>query len=75
MKALLQMESNFYILRDESQFDLVSCEGRSHSRTLRRMFHSEDIGVSLLGSLKVGDLTSSHYFYLTCPCNHLYYFG
>ncbi|XP_021647982.2 CST complex subunit CTC1 isoform X2 [Hevea brasiliensis] len=53
MKALLQMESNFYILRDESQFDLVSCEGRSHSRTLRRMFHSEDIGVSLLGSLKI----------------------
>lgn len=61
MRAPLQMERNFHILHDDTQFNLVSFKGRSPSMTLRRMFRSEDIGVSLLGSLKVGDLTSSVY--------------
>ncbi|WCJ35364.1 conserved telomere maintenance component 1 [Euphorbia peplus] len=38
---------------DKTQSGLPSCEGRSHSQSLRRIFRSDDIGFSLLGSLKI----------------------
>ncbi|XP_015575646.2 CST complex subunit CTC1 isoform X1 [Ricinus communis] len=53
MKVLVQLERNCRIWPGNSSSSLLSCKGRSHGRTLRRIFQSEDIGVSLLGSLKI----------------------
>lgn len=41
------------ILQDNNQHSLLSCEGRSYGQSIRKVFPSEDIGIVLIGSLKV----------------------
>jgi len=44
--------------QEKSRFNLLSHERTSYCLPLRRNFSSEDIGILLLGSLKVRDVTS-----------------
>ncbi|XP_015884731.3 CST complex subunit CTC1 isoform X3 [Ziziphus jujuba] len=41
------------ILQDNNQHSLLSCEGRSYGQSIRKVFPSEDIGIVLIGSLKI----------------------
>ncbi|XP_065847135.1 CST complex subunit CTC1 isoform X2 [Euphorbia lathyris] len=50
-REMLQ-HNHCYTKCHKTQSSLPSCEGRSHSQSLKRIFRSDDIGFSLLGSLK-----------------------
>ncbi|XP_050236742.1 CST complex subunit CTC1 [Mercurialis annua] len=52
-KMLLQLESNSETFPDNWLSSLLSCKANNHGQPFRRIFQSEDIGASLLGSLKV----------------------
>ncbi|CAB4296424.1 unnamed protein product [Prunus armeniaca] len=52
MRAL-QLENSCEKLHDDKKYSLQLCEGRSHVQSVRKIFSSEDMGVSLMGSLKV----------------------
>lgn len=52
MRAV-QLENSCEKLHDDKKYSLQFCEGRSHVQSVRKIFSSEDIGVSLMGSLKV----------------------
>ncbi|KAF3446226.1 hypothetical protein FNV43_RR11405 [Rhamnella rubrinervis] len=49
----LQLKNENKILRDSNQYNLLSCEGRSYCRPIRKIFSSEDIGIILIGNLKI----------------------
>lgn len=49
----LQVRNENKILRDSNQYSLLSCEGRSYGQSTRKIFSSEDIGITLIGNLKV----------------------
>lgn len=49
----LQLRNENKILRDSTQDGLLSCEGRSYGQSTRKIFSSEDIGITLIGNLKV----------------------
>ncbi|PQP99936.1 CST complex subunit CTC1 isoform X1 [Prunus yedoensis var. nudiflora] len=51
MRAV-QLENSCEKLHDDKKYSLQFCEGRSHVQSVRKIFSSEDIGVSLMGSLK-----------------------
>ncbi|BBG94975.1 conserved telomere maintenance component 1 [Prunus dulcis] len=55
MRAV-QLENSCAKLHDDKKYGLQFCEGRSHVQSVRKIFSSEDIGVSLMGSLKNNDL-------------------
>ncbi|CAL8100115.1 unnamed protein product [Prunus armeniaca] len=55
MRAL-QLENSCEKLHDDKKYSLQLCEGRSHVQSVRKIFSSEDMGVSLMGSLKNNDL-------------------
>ncbi|KAK9270684.1 hypothetical protein L1049_026266 [Liquidambar formosana] len=50
-KALLHVEKDCKIMNN--RYNLVSCEGKYYDQSIRRIFSSEDIGIVLLGSLKI----------------------
>lgn len=47
------MGNDIKILQDNKQYSLLSCEGRSYGQSIKKVFSSEDIGILLIGSLKV----------------------
>ncbi|KAM1133584.1 hypothetical protein ACFX19_043527 [Malus domestica] len=51
MKAV-QLESNCGNFHDNKKYSLQFCEGTSHVQSVRKIFSSEDLGVTLIGSLK-----------------------
>ncbi|KAK3039376.1 hypothetical protein RJ639_027625 [Escallonia herrerae] len=52
---LLKRETYSGILENGNQTCPVFCEGKSHGQTFRQILKSEDIGVVLIGSLKVNN--------------------
>ncbi|KAL7245119.1 hypothetical protein ACSBR2_000452 [Camellia fascicularis] len=53
MKMLLEWETNFGLTYNSEKYSRLSCEGLSHSLSTRRILHSEDMGVVLLGQVKI----------------------
>ncbi|KAM5574673.1 CST complex subunit CTC1 [Rosa sericea] len=51
MRAL-NLEGNSRKLHDDKQYSRQLCEGRSYVQSIRKIFSSEDIGITLIGSLK-----------------------
>ncbi|PRQ20115.1 putative CST complex subunit CTC1, plant protein [Rosa chinensis] len=45
-------EGNSRKLHDDKQYSRQLCEGRSYVQSIRKIFSSEDIGITLIGSLK-----------------------
>ncbi|XP_030950352.1 CST complex subunit CTC1 isoform X1 [Quercus lobata] len=52
---MLQRENDCKNICENNQFNLQSCEGRFYGRSIKKIITSEDMGISLLGSLKVID--------------------
>lgn len=50
---MLQRENDCKNICENNQFNLQSCEGRFYGRSIKKIITSEDMGISLLGSLKV----------------------
>ncbi|XP_050378605.1 CST complex subunit CTC1 isoform X2 [Argentina anserina] len=48
----LNLEGNSRQLHDDKQYNHQFCEGRSYVQSIRKIFSSEDIGITLIGSLK-----------------------
>lgn len=57
MKKLLELDKNSHILSKNKRYSLLSCEGKSYGRS-KMIFSSRDIGIVLLGSVKVSCLIS-----------------
>lgn len=58
IKMLLQSDSDQHLSCENSLISSLSSSGKSYSRSKRRIFPSEDMGIVLLGSLKVRNLAS-----------------
>lgn len=52
---VLRLEKDSKKLCEKNQFSLLSCEGRFYGRSIRKILTSQDIGIILLGSLKVSN--------------------
>ncbi|KAF3974532.1 hypothetical protein CMV_002140 [Castanea mollissima] len=50
---MLQQENDCKNICENNQFDPQSCEGRFYGQSIKKIITSEDMGISLLGSLKV----------------------
>ena len=61
VKSLLQMESGLKILEDCSQVNHFFEQNRLLDQSIRKILPSKDIGVSLLGNLKVSKLYDQCY--------------
>lgn len=57
---LLEWETDSNLLDDPDKNSHLSCEGLSNTRSIKRIVHSGDMGVVLLGSVKVGNLILIH---------------
>lgn len=55
----LRLEKDCKKLCEKNQFSLLPCEGRFYGRSVRKIFTSQDIGIILLGSLKVSNFCFS----------------
>ncbi|KAK9929523.1 hypothetical protein M0R45_026619 [Rubus argutus] len=53
----LKLENNCRKFHDDKQYSLQLCEGRSYVQSIRKIFSSEDIGITLIGSLKNSPLS------------------
>lgn len=61
MRAL-NLEGNSRKLHDDKQYSRQLCEGRSYVQSIRKIFSSEDIGITLIGSLKVSGFVNGYLF-------------
>ncbi|XP_055824951.1 CST complex subunit CTC1 isoform X3 [Solanum dulcamara] len=52
-KMICHQDTDFDIMGTQKEFNSISCDGRPYVLSIRKAIHSEDIGVSLLGILKV----------------------
>ena len=50
---MLRLEKDCKKMFEKNQFSLLPCEGRFYGRSVRKILTSQDIGIILLGSLKV----------------------
>ncbi|XP_027774178.1 CST complex subunit CTC1-like isoform X5 [Solanum pennellii] len=53
MKMICHQDTDFDIMGTQKESNSISCDGRQYVLSIRKAIHSEDIGVSLLGILKV----------------------
>ncbi|PSS31397.1 CST complex subunit like [Actinidia chinensis var. chinensis] len=53
MKLLLEGETDSDLMNNNEKYSRLSCEGLTYSQSTRRVLHNEDIGVILLGSVKI----------------------
>ncbi|XP_059636886.1 CST complex subunit CTC1 isoform X2 [Cornus florida] len=53
LRLLLEKKNGCDLICNGNQYSFLSCEGRSSDLPLRRFLQSEDVGVVLLGSLKI----------------------
>lgn len=67
----LKLENNCRKFHDDKQCSLQLCEGRSYVQSIRKIFSSEDIGITLIGSLKVSGCVIGYLSSLVC--NHCHY--
>lgn len=58
---MLRLENGCEKTSVNSQFRLLPCEGRFYSQSIRKILGSEDVGIILLGSLKVSSLSSPEF--------------
>ena len=56
MKMLLEWESDSNLMYNYDKYGHPSCEGFPYSQPIRRILRSEDMGVVLLGCIKVSNL-------------------
>ena len=56
MKLLLEGETDSDLMNNNKKYSRLSCEGLTYSQSTRRVLHNEDIGVILLGLVKVSNL-------------------
>lgn len=52
-KMLFHQNTDFDIMGTQKENNSISCGGRPYVLSIKKAIHSEDIGVSLLGMLKV----------------------
>lgn len=52
----------------QKEYNSISCGGRPFALSIKRAIHSEDIGVSLLGILKV---RTFYLYFLFCCCKDI----
>ncbi|XP_049358692.1 CST complex subunit CTC1 isoform X2 [Solanum verrucosum] len=52
-KMICHQDTDFNIMGTQKENNSISCDGRPYVLSIRKAIHSEDIGVSLLGILKV----------------------
>ncbi|XP_059453022.1 CST complex subunit CTC1 isoform X2 [Corylus avellana] len=50
---MLRLEKDCKKMFEKNQFSLLPCEGRFYGRSVRKILTSQDIGIILLGSLKI----------------------
>ncbi|CAL5385136.1 unnamed protein product [Camellia sinensis] len=53
MKMLLEWETNFELTCNSEKYSRLPCEGLSHNQFTKRILHSEDMGVVLIGQAKI----------------------
>lgn len=58
IKMLLEFDNECHLSFKNNRYILLSSEGEYYGRSKRQIVPSEDIGIVLLGSLKVSSLTS-----------------
>lgn len=54
---ILQLENDSKKFSENNQFSVQSCEGRFYNLSVRKILRGKDIGILLLGNLKVGNLS------------------
>ncbi|CAN4085042.1 unnamed protein product [Withania somnifera] len=54
-KMICHQGTDFDIMGIQKEYDSISCGGRPYVLSIKKAIHSEDIGVSLLGILKVSE--------------------
>lgn len=55
---LLEFDNDCHLLCKNNRYIFLSSEDKSYGRSKRQIVPSEDIGIVLLGSLKVSSLTA-----------------
>lgn len=58
IKMLLEFDNECHLSFENNRYILLSSEGEYYGRSKRQIVPGEDIGIVLLGSLKVSSLTS-----------------
>lgn len=64
MKMWLDQERDYDIMGQKDQCNLISCGSRDHVQFIRRAICSDEIGVALVGCLKVIILSIVHSYLL-----------
>lgn len=72
---MIQLEHD-KTLQKENLHSLLLCEGRPYDQSIRKIFSSEDIGIVLIGNLKVCGLFIRKFklFQLPAPFELIEYF-
>lgn len=64
MKMWSDQERDYDIMGWKDQCNSISCGSRDHVQLIRRAVHSDEIGIALVGCLKVRILSILHYYLL-----------
>lgn len=75
-KILNSQENCPNIIGGINQKNLICCGGRSYVQSIRRVLHSEEIGIVVLGNIKVSNAAlikiPTMFLVSACDCQKLY---